>query len=219
MTPRASSLERSRSCPDPSCSTTYLTSWGIQNHYLAIHTGARWPCVYAEQSGCDRTSSSIYNAKQHAEDHFPRSRWICQYHRCLAHMQGRRQSKYGTVTHYNMHIQRGHFKDGEYKPFKVRDGTNKWASSNGDNRSGRQKKDTWKLQSCCWKGLTSKAKLLVAVFDHQFYLFIHIFRLTISINEQTFTMAAVPSKAKGKESGEAPAKGAKASDEEIQGSF
>ncbi|CAI7580247.1 unnamed protein product [Penicillium crustosum] len=57
---------------------------------------ARWPCQYAERFSCDKMFSSIYDAKEHADEHYAKSR-----------------------AHNNRHVQRGHFKKGECEPLEV----------------------------------------------------------------------------------------------------
>ena len=111
---------RTWACPHPGCTTTYLTNVGVKYHYLAIHLNARWPCASAKTLGCNRMFSSIYEAKKHADEHFPRCKWICTYDRCLAQMQGRKMSRVTALTHYNAHLRRGQFQKGEYKLEKVR---------------------------------------------------------------------------------------------------
>jgi hypothetical protein len=118
--PQPSFVEGRWTCPHPGCSTTYLTIVGVKNHYLAIHLKARWPCASAKTLGCDRMFSSIYDAKQHADEHFPRCKWICTYDRCLAQMQGRKMTRVNALTHYNLHLRRGQFQKGDYKLEKVR---------------------------------------------------------------------------------------------------
>lgn len=108
-------------CPDQGCSRTHLDPSKLKNHYLAIHMRARWPCQYAERFSCDKMFSSIYDAKEHADEHYAKSRWVCQYPRCLSQIQGRRQRQVAARAHNNRHVQRGHFKKGECEPLEVRD--------------------------------------------------------------------------------------------------
>ncbi|CAI7599446.1 unnamed protein product [Penicillium viridicatum] len=68
---------------------------------------ARWPCEYAKQKGCDKLFSSIYDAKQHADEHNAKPRF------------GRRQRQVPARAHNNRHVERGHFKKGECEPLEV----------------------------------------------------------------------------------------------------
>lgn len=55
------------------------------------------PCAYNTRDGCDRTFSSIYDAKRHAEEHNYKPQWVYQYPRRQSHMQGRRQTQVGAL--------------------------------------------------------------------------------------------------------------------------
>lgn len=124
--PKPSFLNGRWTCPDLGCSTIRATRFALEYHYLAIHMRARWPCEHAESFNCDKMFSSIRAAKQHADEHIPKCRWVCQYNRCLSQMQGRKQSRVGALAHYKAHVRQGHFQEGECQPLKVRnnEGTN-----------------------------------------------------------------------------------------------
>jgi hypothetical protein len=108
-------------CPHPGCSKTTPALRQIRDHYLSKHMRARWPCKYVETLGCDKTFSSKKIAENHSNWHFPTKYWfICQFDRCLVHVQGRKLSASRSTAHYKMHVQRGHFQEGEWPPLKVR---------------------------------------------------------------------------------------------------
>jgi hypothetical protein len=114
-------LDNRFACPHPGCNTTNPDIGQIRYHYLSKHMGARWPCKYVETLGCDKTFSSRGRAQDHANWHFPPKYWfICQFDRCLVHVQGRKLAWGASRTHYKMHVRRGHFQDGECLPLKVR---------------------------------------------------------------------------------------------------
>lgn len=119
--PEPSVLDNRFTCPHPGCSKTNPDIGKIRNHYLSKHMRVRWPCKYVETLGCDQTFSSKGSAESHAKRHFPTRYWfICQFDRCLVHVQGRKISEPNSITHYKMHVQRGHFQKGECLPLKVR---------------------------------------------------------------------------------------------------
>ncbi|KAJ5504103.1 Threonyl/alanyl tRNA synthetase SAD [Penicillium fimorum] len=101
--PKLSFVNGKWKCPDPDCSTTWASIWSLKHHYLALHMRASWPCKHAEASNCDQFFTA-YEAKQHAEEHFPKCR---------------KQSRVCALAHYKVHIRRGHFQDGEYTPLEV----------------------------------------------------------------------------------------------------
>ncbi|KGO65779.1 Zinc finger, C2H2 [Penicillium italicum] len=117
--PKLSILDDKWICPEPGCSKKYMNLLPMKNHYLATHLRARWPCEYATSFHCNRTFSSVYDAKKHADEHIPKPKWMCQYDRCLAQMQGRKLLKFVALSHYNVHIQQGDFREGECQPLKV----------------------------------------------------------------------------------------------------
>lgn len=66
-----------------------------------------YPCKYGETLS-DKTFSSIYSVKQHADEHFTKCRWICQYHRCLAQIRGRKQLQVSALAHHKVRLQQGY---------------------------------------------------------------------------------------------------------------
>lgn len=107
-------------CPEPKCNKTMKTDDAVRRHYLVIHRRARWPCPYRTELGCDKLFWSPNSSREHGDRHCPKFRWVCQYPRCLAHMQGRERNRGGAFNHYKkIHVQRGHCRDGEFLPLKV----------------------------------------------------------------------------------------------------
>jgi len=115
--PEPSVLDNVFACPHLGCSNTNSGSRKVKKHYVAEHMGARWPCKYVEILGCSRIFSSKAAAVHHSEGHIPK---ICQYDRCLAHVQGRKMVPGTSSCHYRLHVQRGHFQEGECTPLEVR---------------------------------------------------------------------------------------------------
>jgi uncharacterized Zn-finger protein len=113
-------------CPVPNCPKAYCKKAYLKEHMERAHpTEDAWPCPLAEKYDCPKIFSNKHRAIYHAKFHLP-DRYICQYSKCLSHVQEKKMTLYRIQNHQRIHMKKGHFKEGECPPLHVSD------SSRGD---------------------------------------------------------------------------------------